>query len=284
MVFETNSYAFEEGIMANGTNHPGVFDELLRPSHTGVPKYMRLSDVLLNAIKTGYWKAGDKLPNEEELTELTPFSLGTVQRALRNLADQGILIRQHGLGSFVAESDLRLEDPWHCRFIGDDGQSILPVYSRVIRRELVTEKGHWSEYFQQAEGHVMRIDRVINVNNEFNVFTRFFADRRMLTELWEAPVKKLNGLNFKALIAQQRNFPITHIGHCMRAASFDEEVSAALKIDGDTVGILMHAIARMGRDACVYYQEFSIPPTSRLLTIPEQSLGGSNTKTRRTLG
>lgn len=281
MSFITDTYAFEEGTMANGIDHSSVFEELRRPSHTGVPKYLRLSDALLGAIKSGYWKAGDKLPNEEDLTEMTPFSLGTVQRALRNLADQGILVRQHGLGSFVAETDLRLEDPWHCRFLDDDGQTILPVYSKVIRRELVKERGRWSEHFPQAGDHLMRIDRVINVNNEFNVFTRFFADRRMLTDLWEAPVKKLNGLNFKALIAKQRNFPITHIGHSMRAATFDAEVASVLKVDADTVGILMHAVARMGRDACVYYQEFSIPPTDRLLAIPEQPLSGANIKARR---
>ncbi|MPW22249.1 GntR family transcriptional regulator [Paraburkholderia sp. CNPSo 3157] len=263
--------------MATGTEHSRVFEALRRPSRDGVPKYVRLTDALVEAITSGYWKAGDKLPTEEELAEMTPFSLGTVQRALRNLAEQGIVIRQHGLGSFVAETDLRLEDPWHCRFLDDDGQTILPVYSKVVKRERVKMRGSWSEYFPNRTESLFRIDRVINVNNEFNVFTHFFADSRMLPALWDTPISKLNGVNFKAMIARELNVPITRIGHMVRAEPFDEAVAAILNVKVHSVGIFMQAAAHMGEKACVYYQEFFIPMTRRTLSIPEQMLGGSAT-------
>jgi GntR family transcriptional regulator len=261
--------------MATGTEHSRVFEALRRPSRDGVPKYVRLTDALVEAITSGYWKAGDKLPTEEELAEMTPFSLGTVQRALRNLAEQGIVIRQHGLGSFVAETDLRLEDPWHCRFLDDDGQTILPVYSKVVKRERVKARGNWNEYFPNATDSLLRIDRVINVNNEFNVFTHFFADSRLLPALWDTPISKLNGVNFKAMIARDLNVPITRIGHTVCAAPFDEAVAAILNVKVHAVGIYMQAAAHMGEKACVYYQQFFVPMTHRPLSIPEQMLGGS---------
>lgn len=267
--------------MANGTDHSSVFEQLRRPSRSGVPKYVRLTDALVEAITSGYWKAGDKLPTEEELAEMTPFSLGTVQRALRNLAEQGIVVRQHGLGSFVTETDLRLEDPWHCRFLDDDGETILPVYSKVLKRARVTEPGAWSEHFPKGRDSLMRIDRVINVNNEFNVFTHFFADSRMLPALWDTPVSKLNGVNFKAMIARELNVPITRIGHFLRATLFDESVAQVLNVKVRTAGIFMQAVAHMGQKACVYYQEFFIPPTHRMLSIPEQMLGGAVQKSVR---
>lgn len=260
--------------MAEPTDHAGIFEQLRRPSKGGQPKYVRLTDALVEAITSGYWKPGDKLPTEEELAELTPFSLGTVQRALRNLSEQGIVVRQHGLGSFVAETDLRLEDPWHCRFLDDDGESYLPIYSKALKREAIKGNGPWSTHFPQGFDNVFRIDRVINVNNEFNVFTQFYTDRRLLPALWETPLAKLNGVNFKRLIARESNVPITRVGHFVRATQFDDRIVSVLQVQPPAFGIFMQAVAQMGREACVYYQEFFIPPTNRTLAIPDEAVAG----------
>ena len=266
---EGREVVFVGSNMANDGDHSRIFEQLRRPSRNGVPKYVRLTNALVEAITSGHWKAGDKLPTEEELVELTPFSLGTVQRALRNLAEQGILVRHHGRGSFVAGNDLRLEDPWHCRFLDDDGESVLPVYSKAVKRERISEPGPWSEHFPQARDSLIRIDRVINVNNEFNVLTRFFTDSRLLPALWEAPLGKLDGVNFKAIIARELNMPITHISHYFRARPFNENAAAAVNVKVHAVGIFMQAVARMGQQKCVYYQEFFIPMTDRTLSIPD---------------
>jgi GntR family transcriptional regulator len=252
---------------------PDLFEALRQPSRTGQPKYARLSDALLDAITAGVWKPGDKLPSEEELAEMTPFSLGTVQRALRQLSEQGIVIRQHGLGSFVAKTDLKMEDPWHCRFLDDIGQHPLPIYSTAVKRESVTEPGAWCRYFPKAGEHAIRIDRVISVNNEFNILSRFFTDRRQLPALWEKPLPTLHGVNFKRLIMRESNMLITRIDHLVRALRFEDAVAQTLQLPPPATGIFLQAGAYMGRDTCVYYQEFFIPPTERTLVIPDGPVG-----------
>jgi DNA-binding GntR family transcriptional regulator len=240
-----------------------------------------LTNALVEGITSGHWKAGEKLPTEEELAEMTPFSLGTVQRALRNLAEQGIVVRQHGLGSFVAENDLRLEDPWHCRFLDDSGEGFLPIFSKAVNRERASGPGAWARHFPQAQDHVMRIDRVITVDEEFKVFTQFYADRRLLPALWERPLSKLNGVNFKKMIARESNVPITHVEHYVRTMAMDKEAAAILEIKPNTVGIFLQAVAHMGRNACVYYQEFFIPPTQRMLSIPADISAGMPARGQR---
>ena len=59
-----------------------LFATLKRPDRSGRPKYQRLAQTLIEGIKRGVWGPGDRLPAEETLTTMTPFSLGTVQRAL----------------------------------------------------------------------------------------------------------------------------------------------------------------------------------------------------------
>jgi DNA-binding GntR family transcriptional regulator len=256
--------------MQTVTDHTKIFEPLRQQDRSGVPKYMRLTNALTQAITSGHWRAGDKLPTEGELAELTPFSLGTVQRALRNLVDQGVVIRHHGLGSFVAETDLRLEDPWHCRFLDDDGESFLPVYSKVVSREKVVSRGAWSRYFPGAGERLMLITRIINVDNEFNVFVRFFMDSSMLPGLSKAALKTLDGLNFKTVISRELSIPITRITHDVRAMKFDGQIAEAIGVRRGDPGIFMQAAAHMGDSTCIYYQEFSIPMTNRVLSIPDQ--------------
>ncbi len=267
-------------IMANATDHSTIFEQLKRPNRSGLPKHVLLTNALVEGIKSGYWKAGDKLPTEGELAEMTPFSLGTVQRALRSLVEQGIVVRQHGLGSFVAELDLRLEDPWHCRFMADDRESFLPIYSKAIKRTSVSKPGEWSYYLPDVRGSAIRIDRIINVNNEFNVFTQFYTDRHMLPALWERPLEKLNGLNFKKLITRDSNVPITHIDHFVRSVMLNEDLNEVLDLKESTMGLFLQAVARMGNTP-VYYQEFFIPPTKRMLSIPSESAGAMAAKMQR---
>ena len=266
--------SLERGEAMLNDERPAVFNQLLRSSTNGIPKYRLLMDAITQGIASGYWKAGDKLPTEDDLVEMIPFSLGTIQRALRILADQGVVVREHGLGTFVAESHLRIEDPWHCRFIADDGESFLPIYSSSLERDYAPETGEWTKYFNASAQRIIQIERVININDEFNVFTRFYVDKQRFPLLWNTPLEKLNGLSFKKQIATDLKMPITKVDHFVKMVQFDEVVADHTNVKPSSLGICLAATAYMGLDNCVYFQKFFIPPTTRILSIPGQP--GSN--------
>lgn len=62
----------------------------------------RIKDHICDAIERGVWKSGDRIPSEAELAERFGASRMTVNRAVRELSDGGILNRRQGLGTFVA--------------------------------------------------------------------------------------------------------------------------------------------------------------------------------------
>jgi len=92
----------------------------------GLALHGQLRLALLQCIHGGHWTAGDRVPTEAELIEATALSAGTVQRALRDLTDEGVLRRQQGSGSFVASAPHRIDDVAHCRFFDRDGVTVLP--------------------------------------------------------------------------------------------------------------------------------------------------------------
>ena len=65
--------------------------------------YEQVKDFIARKIQEGAWRAGDRLPSESELVSQFGISRMTVNRALRELSEQGRIVRVAGVGIFVAE-------------------------------------------------------------------------------------------------------------------------------------------------------------------------------------
>ena len=59
-------------------------------------------------IARGTLKAGDKLPSVRELAKQCAVNPNTVVRALEVLANQGVIVRRQGAGTFVREGGSEL--------------------------------------------------------------------------------------------------------------------------------------------------------------------------------
>ncbi len=55
------------------------------------------------AITNGTYRPGSQLPTEAELCEMLGVSRTVVREALRSLEDEGLVIRRHGVGTFVRD-------------------------------------------------------------------------------------------------------------------------------------------------------------------------------------
>ena len=64
-------------------------------------KYEIVMDYINDRIKDGTYKPGDQIPTEGELCTLTGFSRMTVNKAIIQLVNQGVIERTRGRGSFV---------------------------------------------------------------------------------------------------------------------------------------------------------------------------------------
>lgn len=74
------------------------------PSSRGpTPRYRRVKEYIVSHIEAGDWRAGDQVPSESTLVKQLKVSRMTVNRALRELTHEGLLLRVQGTGTFVAE-------------------------------------------------------------------------------------------------------------------------------------------------------------------------------------
>ena len=67
------------------------------------PFYEKVKQEISEKIASGIWQPHDRIPSEAELVVQYGFSRMTINRALRELTDEGLLVRLQGVGTFVAE-------------------------------------------------------------------------------------------------------------------------------------------------------------------------------------
>lgn len=231
-------------------------------------RHAQLRAALIRCIEAGHWGPGERLPTEAELIALSGFSLGTVQRALRSLVEDGIVNRQQGSGSFVADRHQRIDDLAFARFEGDDGESLLPVYSRVTGRHAVRPTRLLRGHFPDASARILRIDRVLNVNDEFEVASHFFFDGRRFRGLAGAPLAELAGANFKVMLGREHALPEGELRQTLQVVEAPADVALALRLAPPvSVGLLEIVRNDATSGNAVYYQRMFIPAGGRALRL-----------------
>ncbi|MGP9765485.1 histidine utilization repressor [Halomonas sp. AOP13-D3-9] len=73
------------------------------------PRYQQIKQYLLDNIQTGHFPVDHKIPPEEQLAITFGVSRMTANKAIRDLVQEGYLVRQSGIGTFV--TDRRSESP-----------------------------------------------------------------------------------------------------------------------------------------------------------------------------
>lgn len=72
-----------------------------------LPVYLKIHDQIKKEIEEGKWHVGDRLPSERELSETFNVSRMTLRQAIQTLADEGILERKIGSGTYVARKKVQ---------------------------------------------------------------------------------------------------------------------------------------------------------------------------------
>ncbi|MDW7658510.1 MAG: winged helix-turn-helix domain-containing protein, partial [Bacillota bacterium] len=73
--------------------------------HVARPLYRQVAERLYQDIRSGYYKYGSRLPTEDALCVRFGVSRFPLRQALKILADEGLIERIPGRGTYVAEGN-----------------------------------------------------------------------------------------------------------------------------------------------------------------------------------
>ena len=124
------------------------------------PLYVQVYRELVERIRSGPWKAGELIPNEFEIAETFGVSQGTARKAIGALAEEKLVVRHQGRGTFVYE---HTPDDILFRFFNvfdSSGKRIIPV-SRSTKCLLGSASGPERKALRLARGaRIIRISRL----------------------------------------------------------------------------------------------------------------------------
>jgi len=71
-------------------------------SPTFSPLYRQIKGLILQALDSGEWRPGEVIPSEMELASRFHVSQGTVRKAIDEMANENLVVRRQGKGTYVA--------------------------------------------------------------------------------------------------------------------------------------------------------------------------------------
>lgn len=104
---------------------------------------------ILQSIRDGALKAGDKLPNERELSERFKTSRSTVRHALAMMSAQGLLERKVGSGTYLA--DTLMERLTEADLPVAAHHQNVPTYAEILEGRLLFEPAMMALSAQRAD-------------------------------------------------------------------------------------------------------------------------------------
>ena len=180
---------------------------------------------VLGEIRTGRWRAGDRIASEHELVRELGVARMTVRRALDDLTREGLLVRKAGVGAFVAGEPLAESHPLEIRDIAAEVASRGHVWrAEVVALEATTAAAELARWFAVQEDAPLFHSEVIHWEGE----TPIQLERR-----WVSP-----GI-FPDYLAQDFTLG-TPSAHLLAAAPIEagEQIVRAEAADARTAGLL----------------------------------------------
>lgn len=136
----------------------------------GAPRtalYYRLIQILREQIEAGGLQPGDRLPSERELSARYGVSRMTARHALEILANEGLVERRQGSGSFVARPKIHQQGETLRSFTEDMRQLGLEPGAKVLSAGIREASAHVARALGLgADRRVVRLERLRTASGE----------------------------------------------------------------------------------------------------------------------
>jgi len=124
------------------------------------PLFAQIEERIVERLTAGEWKPGTPLPSEFEFAQYYNVSQGTVRKAIARIADNQLVVRFRGKGTFVASHTTERERSRFFHVHRDDGTKELPESLPVSCRRRLADHAIASRLEIEAGAEVSVIERL----------------------------------------------------------------------------------------------------------------------------
>jgi GntR family transcriptional regulator, histidine utilization repressor len=217
------------------------------------PLYLQVKRHILDNIGSGKWATSARVPSENDIVKSFGVSRMTANRALRELRDEGVLVRIAGVGSFVADRHARAH-PLQIRSIADEIRERGHAHrADIVSLERVRAVAELAEDFGIAPRSELFCSVIVHFENDRPVQ---LEDRYVLPKLAPDYLKMDFSLttpyDYLTKVA-----PLQEAEHLLRAVMPDDRTRKLLAMKRDEPCLLMirrtWAVGQIASVARLYY-------------------------------
>jgi GntR family transcriptional regulator, histidine utilization repressor len=208
---------------------------MTKPNASLQPLYLQVKRHILDNIGSGKWGTSARVPSENDIVKAFGVSRMTANRALRELRDEGVLVRIAGVGSFVADSFAHAH-PLEIRSIADEiGRRGHVHRAEIVTLERVRAVAELAEDFGVAPRSELYCSVIVHFENDSPIQ---LEDRYVLPRLAPDYLKmdfsQITPYDYLVKVA-----PLQEAEHLLRAVMPDERTRKLLAMKRDEPCLLV---------------------------------------------
>ena len=222
-----------------------------RGSHT--PYYLQLKEALTDGIERGEWGPGDLIPSEAELGKTFGVSRTVVRQALNEMTYDGLVVRQKGKGTFVAQPKISSRGLVQSLegFYGDMAERGVPVLTQVLEQTLEPADGDVAANLElEAMAPVVKLIRLRFVEEEPIVLVRSYLPYEMCRDVIQADFEQVS---LYAFLEQECGLTIGRGWRRIEATAADEDAAGHLGVEVGSPLIRLKSVSYTPGDAPLEY-------------------------------
>jgi len=194
------------------------------------PAYKRIQSAIRQRIEAGELKPGDVVDSERELARIHGVSLMTARHALADLAQEGIVDRRHGAGTFVAPPQIHFNKL--LSYTEQMASLGLAIHSKILFSGIVTREPEIAARFGLSPtSRLIKIERVRSAGDEPVALEVCYLPADEFSALVDVP---LDRTSLFGALERECGVELAYADEEIDATHSDHRISRLLSIPGNS--------------------------------------------------
>ncbi|TSB47345.1 GntR family transcriptional regulator [Alkalicoccobacillus porphyridii] len=202
-----------------------------------LPIYYQLEEEIKKLIEEKQLQPGDLIPSEREFSETHEISRMTVRQAINNLTSEGILEKQRGKGTFVAQAKLEQSLQGLTSFSEEMAARGMEPSSRMLSFQRVKATNHVANRLEVEEGtEIYEIKRIRLADSIPMAYETSYMPVTLLPRLTE----EVASHSLYGYVENEQKQSIKKATQSIEASSATKEEATILEIEEKSSVLLFH--------------------------------------------
>ncbi|GAA0332286.1 GntR family transcriptional regulator [Bacillus carboniphilus] len=212
--------------------------------------YLQVIDKLKQSIEEGTYKMKERLPSEFELSKQLGVSRATLREALRVLEEENVIVRRHGVGTFVNSKPILNSGIEQLNSVTGmiENAGLRPGTIFLNSSDIGSTEEDQRRFSLKNGEDLLMIERVRTADGEPIVYCLDKIPRSILSDSFTHNQDSI----FK-LLEQRANCKITYAVSEIEPIGYHEKISPILNCDPETALLLLKQLHYDENDRPVLY-------------------------------